>query len=344
VLLFMYNPANGEPDLSEDALIARAHATIGDPSVDVRIKSVGKWQINHVVATEYRRGRVFLAGDAAHRHPPANGLGTNTSIQDSYNLAWKLALVLRGQAGPELLDSYHDERQPVGRQVVDRAMKSVGDMLPIAQAVGFTAGQSSEDGWANLEELFSPSPVGTQRRAELNAAIQLQDYQFNTHGVELTRQYSSVAVIDDGTPWAVPDRDPELYYSPTTHPGAALPHAWLEHAGDRISTLDLAGQGRFCLITGIAGHDWDAAGAKARAEFGIDLEVYRVGPRCEYDDVYGDWNRLSEVGDAGALLVRPDRHVAWRATDLPADPATELLTALRQVLSLNPSSATEQHS
>jgi 2,4-dichlorophenol 6-monooxygenase len=344
VLLFMYNPAEGEPDVSEEALIARAHATIGDPAVHVRIKSVGKWQINHVVASEYRRGRVFLAGDAAHRHPPANGLGTNTSIQDSYNLAWKLAAVLRGQAGPTLLDSYHDERQPVGRQVVDRAMKSVGDMLPIAQAVGFTAGQSTEEGWANLEELFSPSPVGTQRRAELDAAIQLQDYQFNTHGVELARQYASGAVLDEGVPWPVPERDPELYYAPTTHPGAALPHAWLEHAGDRISTLDLAGQGRFCVITGIAGQEWEEAAAKASAELGIDLAVYTVGPRCEYDDVYGDWGRLSEIGDAGALLVRPDRYVAWRATDIPADAATELLTALRQVLSLTPPSGTEHHS
>jgi 2,4-dichlorophenol 6-monooxygenase len=343
VLLFMYNPAEGEADVSEEALIARAHATIGDPSIDVRIKSVGKWQINHVVAAEYRLGRVFLAGDAAHRHPPANGLGTNTSIQDAYNLAWKLAMVLRGEAGAGLLDSYHDERQPVGRQVVDRAMKSVGDMLPIAQAVGFTAGQSTEDGWASLAELFAPSAEGSIRRAELDAAVQLQDYQFNTHGVELQRRYVSTAVADDGTPWPVPDRDPELYYTPTTHPGSSLPHAWLQHGTDLISTLDIAGQGHFSLLTGIAGQEWEEAAAKARAEFGIELPVHVVGPRCEYDDVYGDWGRVSEIGDGGALLVRPDRHIAWRMADLPADPATELLTALRQVLSLSSPSGTEHH-
>jgi 2,4-dichlorophenol 6-monooxygenase len=68
-----------------------------------------------------------------------------------------------------------------------------------------------------------------------------------------------------------------------------------------------------------------------------------VGPRCAYDDVYGDWGRLSEIGDSGALLVRPDRHVAWRLTELPDDPATELLTALRQVLSLTSPSGTEHH-
>jgi 2,4-dichlorophenol 6-monooxygenase len=343
VLLCMYDPAQGEPDVSEEALVQRAQATIGDPAVKVRIKSVGTWQINHVVATEYRRGRVFLAGDAAHRHPPANGLGTNTSIQDAYNLAWKLALVLRGQAAPGLLDSYHEERQPVGQQVVDRAMKSVRDMLPVAQALGFTPGQSAEDGWASLAEMFSASPTGARRRAELDAAIELQNYQFNTHGIELGQRYASRAVREDGTPWPEPERDPELYYQATTHPGAALPHAWLQHGTDRLSTLDLAGHGRFSLITGIAGAQWDEAADKARAELGLDLPVYRVGPRCEYDDVYGDWGRASEIGDGGALLIRPDHHVGWRAAEPPRDPATALLNALRQVLSLNSSGEMEPH-
>ena len=113
VLLFMYDPAE-EPDLGEQAVTERARTTIGDTDVDIRIKAVSTWQINHVVATRYQQGRVFLAGDAAHRHPPANGLGTNTSIQDSFNLCWKLAAVLRGVAGPALLETSDAERRPVG--------------------------------------------------------------------------------------------------------------------------------------------------------------------------------------------------------------------------------------
>jgi 2,4-dichlorophenol 6-monooxygenase len=338
VLLFMYDPAEGEPDMSEAAVTARAHATIGDPSVDVRIKAISKWQINHVLAREYAQGRVFLAGDAAHRHPPANGLGTNTSIQDAFNLAWKLALVLRGQAGPALLDSYHDERQPVGRQVVDRAMQSVIDMLPISQALGFRPGQSADDGWASLDELFSATAIGAKRRGDLAAAVELQNYQFNAHGLELGQRYNSGAVIDDGTPWPAPERDPELYYQPTTHPGAALPHAWLQHDRARCSTLDLAGHGRFCLITGVAGQAWEVA-VEAAAELGLELAMYRVGARCEYDDVYGDWARLREVGDSGALLVRPDRHIAWRAFAPGADPTGDLLSACRRVLALDASGA-----
>src|SRR5438874_3511056 len=160
----MYDPAQGEPDLSSEALLARAHQTIGDPAVEVKSKPVGERQINHGIAARYRQGRAFLAGDAAHRHPPANGLGSNTSVQDAYNLAWKLRMVLSGQAGDHLLDSYHDERQPVGKQVVDRAMKSVADMLPIANALGFRPDQSMDEGWAVLNELAEPSAAGAARR------------------------------------------------------------------------------------------------------------------------------------------------------------------------------------
>jgi 2,4-dichlorophenol 6-monooxygenase len=335
VLLCMYDPADGEPDLSDDAALTRARQTIGDPDIEIRIKGVSKWQINRLVATEFSRGRVFLAGDAAHRHPPANGLGTNTSIQDAYNLAWKLALVLRGQAGPALLDSYHAERQPVGAQVVDRAMKSVQDMLPISQALGFRPGQSSDEGWATLRELFSDSSTGRSRRAALRAAVELQNYQFNAHGLELGQRYMSGAVMDDGTPFPEPNRDPELFYHPTTHPGARLPHAWVQDGTHLVSTLDLAGHGRFSLLVGLGGEPWREAAAKVAAELGLDIAVHAVGYRCEYDDVLGDWSKLREIGDGGCLLVRPDQHIAFRAADLADQPHDTLRAALTRVLALS---------
>ncbi|WP_329025245.1 FAD-dependent monooxygenase [Streptomyces sp. NBC_00690] len=332
VLLFMYDPAGGEPDISEEAVLARARTTIGDPSVDVRIKAVSRWEINRVVAREYRKGRAFLVGDAAHRHPPANGLGSNTSIQDSYNLAWKLAAVIHGQAGAELLDSYDQERRPVGRQVVDRAMRSVADMLPVSQALGFRPGQSAEEGWASLAELFGDSDTGRRRRTELDEAVELQNYQFNCHGVEMGQRYDSGAVIDDGSPYPPFTRDPELYYHPTTHPGAYLPHAWLQHGTERVSTLDLAGGGTFSLITGIGGEPWLDAAQKLAIEYGIELPAHRIGVRCDYDDVLGDWARLRETTERGCLLIRPDRHIAWRSHDLTTNPEQQLRTALDQIL------------
>lgn len=331
VLLFMYDPAE-EPDLSDEAVRERARTTIGDPEVDVRIKAVSTWQINHVVATRFRRGQVFLAGDAAHRHPPANGLGTNTSVQDSFNLCWKLAAVLRGEAGEELLDSYDAERQPVGKQVVDRAMKSVADMAPITSAFGFRPGQTAAEGWAALDVLEAPTEEGRRRRDELAAAVELQHYQFNCHGVELGQRYESCAVVNDGTAWAVPDRDPELYYQPTTHPGARLPHAWVERGDQPLSTLDLCGEGRLTLLTGTGGEPWGTAAEELAGAFGLALETHTIGFGCTYRDVYGDWARLRGTAETGALLVRPDGHVAWRCHELAADPRDALRDALGAVL------------
>jgi 2,4-dichlorophenol 6-monooxygenase len=335
ILVREYDPRNGEPDTSEAAVTDFARRLIGDPSARVRLKGVSKWQVNNVYANEYRRGRVFLAGDAAHRHPPSGGLGSNTSIQDAFNLAWKLSMVLSGQAGEGLLDSYHQERQPIGKQIVGRAIQSLRNQGAVVEALALVPGQSAEEGWASLNELASDVPGAAERREALAAAVALQNYRSNAHGVELGQRYTSAAVVDDGTPFPEFTRDPELYYHPTTHPGAYLPHAWLEHHHDKISTLDLAGHGRFCLIVGIGGQPWTDAAATVSAELGIELPVYPVGYRCEYDDVLGDWAALREIDDRGALLVRPDRHIAWRSHTRTDNPEATLRAALRQALALD---------
>lgn len=335
VLLFMYDPAQGEPDLSEAAVTERARATIGDPEIPIKIKAISKWTINQVVAQNMNQGRVLIAGNAAHRHPPANGLGTNTCVQDSFNLAWKLALVLKGQAGTALLDTYTHERQPVGEGVVKRAMKSVGDMMPISDALGFAPGQDEKAGWANVDELFSDSARGRERREALREAVDLQNYQFNCHGVELGQVYSSQAVVSDGSPRPVPTRDPELYYHPSTFPGAYLPHAWLQRRQERLSTLDLVGRGRFTLLTGVGGNAWREAARKVGDKLGVALDVVSIGgPNCDAHDVYGRWHALSGVSETGCVLVRPDRYIGWREKELggQGEPAAQLEKVMRQIL------------
>jgi 2,4-dichlorophenol 6-monooxygenase len=241
---------------------------------------------------------------------------------------------LSGRAGEGLLDSYHQERQPIGRQVVDRAIQNLKNQGAAVEALGLR-GQSPEEGWASLHALFSDAPGAAERREALAAAVALQHYRSNAHGVELGQRYTSRAVAGDGTPFPQPQRDPVLYYQPTTHPGAYLPHAWVEHHQRKVSTLDLAGHGRFCLVVGIGGQPWIDAAAVLRDELGIELPVYPVGYRCEYDDVLGDWAALREIDDRGALLIRPDRHIAWRAHTRPDNPETALRTALRHALALN---------
>ncbi|MBU9163847.1 FAD-dependent monooxygenase [Burkholderia multivorans] len=329
VLLFMYNPKDGEPDLSHDAVIARARATIGDPDIPIRVKAVSKWTINRMFARSMVKGRVAIAGDAAHRHPPANGLGSNTSVQDAFNLAWKLAMIVKGQASPALLQSYSDERQPVAEAVVNRAIKSVGEMRPIANALGFSEGQSEDEGWASLNELFSDSDAGRRRRKALADAVELQNYQFNCHGVELGQRYTSSAIVRDGATFPVPTRDPELYYHATTTPGASLPHAWIQHGDALVSTLDLVGRGAFTVVTGTGGRAWLDAARQVGDEFGIDLRGVLIAHGTPTFDAYGDWARQREIDDHGCVLVRPDRFIAWRAQALADDP----VAALRRVLS-----------
>ncbi|KAH7139953.1 FAD binding domain-containing protein [Dactylonectria estremocensis] len=329
-----YNAADGEPDTTDDAIIAHARNVLGIPeSLPVRVKHKAKWQVNHVVATEYRRGRILIAGDAAHRHPPSSGLGSNTCVQDAYNLAWKLAMVIRGQAGEALLDSYNQERQPVGKQVVDHAITTLHDMAALPKALGFQRGQSRKAGFASLEELFSDADGAAERRLHLEEQVKLGNRRSNALGVQLGHRYTkSSAVVDDGTLFPTPQRDPVLYYEATTHPGAYIPHAWLEHEQARLSTLDIFKHGRFGLVVGIGGKPWEAAAATVSQELGIELPVYFVGYRCTYDDVLGEWRSRREIGDRGAVLVRPDRYIAWRSAGRPADPIKALRAALRQIL------------
>ncbi|KAK2674116.1 hypothetical protein RAB80_009100 [Fusarium oxysporum f. sp. vasinfectum] len=328
-------PLTGEPDMSDEAIIAHARSALAIPdSLPIRVKHKGKWQVNHVVATEYRHGRIFLSGDAAHRHPPASGLGSNTCVQDAYNLSWKLAAVIKGQAGEGILESYNQERQPIGKQIVDHAIETLHDMALLPGALGFERGQSRDDGFAKLEELFSDADGASERREFLRKTINRGNRRSNPLGVHLGHRYAnSVAVADDGTPFPEYERDPVLFYHPTTHPGAYIPHAWIELNKKRISVLDIFEHGSFGLVVGIGGKPWEEAAAVVSKELGVKLPVYFVGQGCTYADVLAEWTDRREISDRGALLVRPDRHIGWRSFDRPQDPTATLRSALRQVLS-----------
>jgi 2,4-dichlorophenol 6-monooxygenase len=332
LVVWGYDINEPPPDLDDEQATRIVHNLIGDATIPVTIRSTSLWGNNKMYATRYREGRVFCMGDAVHRHPPSNGLGSNTSIQDAYNLAWKLAMVLKGQAGEGLLDSYDTERAPVGRQIVLRANKSIEEFGPIFEALGITDTSDPDVMNERIAARRDATEEGAQRRADLKTALELKDYEFNAHGVELGQRYRSGAVVADGTPEPKYSRDPELYYHPTTWPGARLPHCWVGRDGHKVSTHDLTGKGVFSLLTGIAGEAWADAAARAGGALGIDIAVYVIGPGREYTDLYDDWARLREVTESGCVLVRPDAHVAWRASELVADAEEALLAVLRQAL------------
>ncbi|WNV77076.1 FAD-dependent monooxygenase [Geodermatophilus sp. DSM 44513] len=336
LIVWGYDIDGPPPDLTEEFALSVVRRLVGDDSVPVRILSSSAWTVNHLYAERYSAGRVFCAGDAVHRHPPSNGLGSNTSIQDAYNLAWKLAMVVRGQAGPGLLDTYSAERAPVGRQVVDRANQSIADTARIYDALGLLDTTDPELMVAHMAARKEATPEAEKQRAALREAIAFKDHEFNCHGVEMDQRYASAAVVPDGTPAEQPARDPELYSHVTSRPGAKLPHAWLttDHRR-RVSTLDLVGGGRFTAVTGIGGEAWVRAAAAVGERLGVDVASVVIGPGRAHDDLYGDWARVRGTDDGGVLLVRPDGYVAFRrraaaATDADAQAALE--SALRTVL------------
>jgi 2,4-dichlorophenol 6-monooxygenase len=302
---------------------------VGVPSLPPKILSLSTWSINDIVAQHYSVGRVFCMGDAVHRHPPTNGLGSNTCVQDAFNLTWKLALVLQGKAGPALLESYNAERQPVGKQVVARANQSMGNNLHLWDLLG--AGMRSALAPKEHAKAFD-TPGG---RTELRKTIESMKFEYHAHGVEMNVNYRSAAIVRESD--AIehkPVRDTELYYEPNTCPGSFLPHAWLgkRTSSPRVSTLDIAGKRRFTLFTGPGGEVWRKAVESATTGLGIDLHAVAIGPYLDYEDLYGRWHRVSGVQEAGCVLVRPDLHIAWRCRNLPNDPTETLDRILRQIL------------
>lgn len=303
-----YDPAQGDPDLSEPVVAERIRTLVGDPGLELSITDTSTWQVNEAYATLYSRGRVFCGGDAVHRHPPSGGLGSNTCVQDAFNLAWKLAFVIRGDAEPALLDSYSLERAPVGKQIVLRANASRRDFAAFQQVVRVEG--AVDPAGAGLERLRDPGPEGAAAREALQRAMEVKNYEFNAQGVESNQRYLSDAILPDGSEPETWVRDPELYLQASTRPGAKLPHAWVvDESGRRISTLDLVGRGAFSLVTGLSGTAWTAAAAAIEG-----LRSVVIGAEGA-QDLYGAWYRAGGIHDGGALLVRPDGYVAWRHAD-----------------------------
>jgi 2,4-dichlorophenol 6-monooxygenase len=318
-----------------DAALAThvARQLVGDPKLEIDLISANTWTVNNMYATHMQKNRVFIMGDAAHRHPPSNGLGSNTSIQDAFNLSWKLAAVLKGQATPKLLDSFTEERAPIAKQIVTRANQSIGEFGPIFQALGMDGGVDHAKIKRNMDARCDTGEKAEAQREALRKAIAFKKYEFDCHGVEMNQRYTSGAIVADGVKAPGEGIDMELHYVPTTSPGARIPHVFVfDKVGGQHSTLDITGKGAFTLITGIGGEAWvEAAKAEAKKR---DMKIVTriIGPRRDFEDHTGDWARAREIGDGGCLLVRPDQHVAFRAMTASKTADKDLASAFKTIL------------
>ena len=333
---FMYDPKKGEPDRSPETVRRRIHEIIGDDSVDIEVLNVSTWESHALYANTYGTKRILCAGDAVHRHVPANGLGANSSMLDAYNLCWKLKLVLSGVASPDLLSTYEAERQPVGKADVARAMKSVREMAELPTALGYRPGATPAERETHWSVFSAPGSAGERVRDDLGAALWLCRYQFAAFGFEMGYRYARGALLphEDG---ALPNDDPDLTYVPQTGVGFCLPHATLTHQ-DRadISTIDLVAGGAFHLLTGIGGEVWERVCGEIAAKTGLRIKVDVIGPGRAHQDGYGEWNRVREIEDTGCILVRPDTHIAWRCFRYSEEAAQTLRAGIVEMLGPRP--------
>ncbi len=283
-----YRPALGER--AEDFTAARCtdlvRKAVGLADLPVQIESILPWTAAARVAQQFRGGRVFLAGDAAHQMTPMGAFGMNTGIQDGHNLAWKLAGVLGGWAGADLLNTYQAERQPVAIMTVEQSRK--------------------------LWESGGPDNVDSNLAVVLGFA------------------YQSTAVVLDGQ--APLD---EVDSMRAARLGARAPHVWLFRRGRRISTLDLFGSS-FVLLAGPSGRAWCEAAERVSRQLAVPLQALVVGASSDLADPAGTWCETYGVSEAGAVLVRPDGHVAWRQADQADAPQAELLRVLQLLLMGHP--------
>ena len=333
LIVWGYDINQPAPKVDKDFATKVARDLVGDPELEIDLLSVSTWTVNNMYAKKMSKGRVFCAGDATHRHPPSNGLGSNTSIQDGFNLAWKLAYVIKDKAGAELLDTYSIERSPIAKQIVTRANQSIAEFGPIFEALGLTDTQDPVKMKKNMDERKQNSPKAEKQRQALREAIAFKKYEFDAHGVEMNHRYKSDSVLTEGDKEPAFKKDKELFYQPTTYPGARIPHAWVyDKKGVKHSILDLCGKGNFSIFTGIGGEEWLKATKNIETQLGIKIQCNIIGPDQDFEDHAGEWSSIREISDSGLILVRPDQHICWRSKDMMSNSSEKLMDVMKKIL------------
>jgi putative polyketide hydroxylase len=309
VWLFHVNLVPGETveDFTQQRCVDTIRGAAGVEDLGVELISIKSWIMGAELSTAFRDRRVLLTGDAAHRTTPDGGVGMNTGLHSAHNLAWKVGAVVSGWAGPDLLDTYETERRAVAETNVAYSARRGGGMIKMIEAV--RAGDLD-----TVRAGIAARPAGGRQ------------------GMDLGFRYEEGAVASDGTT-PPPVNNPMAEYVQNACPGGRAPHLWVQRDGQRESTLDAFGGG-FVLLTGSDGAAWRAAAKQAAAPRRVPIDVLSVGEAGDLQAPAGRFETLYGVEPNGAVLVRPDGFVGWRAHRAGNVPSDDLAAALATILKL----------
>ena len=308
VLMHPWNPdSENLEDYDDERCCELIEKAVGHSLPVTSVKNVSPWAMTAQVAKQYRKGRIFLAGDAAHRIPPAGGLGINSGVGDVQNLAWKLAAILSDEAGDALLDTYEVERQPVARNNNEQSLANAMKIFELIVALHGTEPEKTADRYAAVSADPSAFP-------ELVAAVAAQKPHFDSFDLQLGYRYASCAIND---PAPIPELKDVSDYQPSWDAGAHFPHRWIKKNGQTLPLQALLSASRFTLLAGPAAGRLGTDSAIDQIRFGDDFEDSE------------DWVSQTGLPEGGAVLIRPDGHIAARfdvvATEKVASVMNEIL-------------------
>ncbi len=305
-----YDPGRQTREDFDDNTCKRLiEAAAGSVIEDLVIKNVSPWTMSAQVADAYRQGRVFLAGDAAHRFPPTGGLGLNTGVADAENVAWKIARVLQGRASPDLLDTYEPERRTIAQINTQQSLTNSAKIMHVFAAVyGPDPARTAEHYAAICQNLDDP---------QLREAVEIQRPHFDSFNLQLGYRYG--ACVD-------PEKIDISRYTPAFDIGDYLPLVKLVDSPWLLGRLP---NDDFALVTGPDGAAW------ANDQLAVFTEGINFVPEDSFHERAG-------LQANGALLIRPDGHISARWQSAPEDPQAALRDSLASALGGRPATQLQE--
>jgi 2,4-dichlorophenol 6-monooxygenase len=272
------------------------------------------------VAERYREGRVVLVGDAGHRFPPTGGLGLNTGVEDVENLIWKVAAVIRGQAGDSLIDSYETECRPVAIRNTNQSVNNHVRMREVAMAIG---AEEPPEAFAAVIAALRADPAHPRFEA-IRTAVDAQMPHFAFLEMEMASMAENGAFLPAERAIAEPVEAVEGY-RPSFRPGGQMPHLWVEPG---VSTIDLLHFDRFTLFAPSQDAElWREAATSLDAPMAVQVVAIDATMRSERVSAADFWG-----GQPFAILVRPDGRIAWVEPETGQTRRDQLAAALSCVL------------